>query len=305
MSEEGSQSSAVSGESSATFLKLNEYLCTAIPNDASDDDAATVITNMVSETNSTTQEDQNESPRENLAPVATSFSDDESADLVYSGMRNIADRSVNSSSSGGSGSSKQRKPLTTKQNSSSLRTPSSVSSAKVKITKKKSKSGMGLTKDISLDVVLQRLSRVEPEVALPPKAAWESKVKYLAGQIDMERDNGMKLTDIEKMLEHKKVRAKQDTEQAKWKSRVRDLEAVLEERRKVKDEKLRKLAVILEALKKEKAEMKKYEKVGGGSKWASKSHQYDESVPNRPGGPDRSASLVRTSEPRSSRRTRK
>jgi len=298
MLEEESQSSAVSGESSATFLKLNEYLSTAIPDDASDDDAATVITNMVSETNSTTHEDQNESPEENLAPVATSFSDDGSVDLVYSGMRNIADRSVTSSSSGGSGSSKQRKPLTP-------RTPSSASSAKVKITKKKSKGGMGLTKDISLDVVLQRLSKVEPEVALPPKAAWESKVKYLAGQIDMERDNGMKLTDIEKMLEVKKVRAKQDTEQAKWKSRVRDLEAVLEERRKVKDEKLRKLAVILESLKKEKAEMKKYEKVGGGSKWASKSNQYNESVPNRPGGPDRSASLVRTSEPRTSRRTRK
>merc|ERR1711934_915091 len=107
------------------------------------------------------------------------------------------------------------------------------------------------------------------------------------------------------MLEQKKIRAKQDTEQAKWKSRVRDLEAVLEERRKVKEEKLRKLAVILEALKKEKAEMRKYEKAGGGSRWASKSHQYDESVPNRPGGPDRSASLVRTSEPRSSRKLRK
>lgn len=72
--------------------------------------------------------------------------------------------------------------------------------------------------------------------------------------------------------------------------------------KKEKDEKLRKLAVILEVLKKEKAEMKKYEKTGDSKKWTAKSSnvKYMDSVPNRPNGPDRSASLVRTVEPKKS-----
>lgn len=326
--DDASQSSAATGESSATFLKLNEYLSTALPDvdgNLNNDDAATVITNMVDEQDENAPaDDQNKDPAENMAAVTTSFSEDGSVDLVYngmksvaghnhnidhSGMRSVTERSERSSSSrsqrSGSSRGSGRKPLTPGK----PKTPGSVTSSKVTMTpKRKPKAGGGIfggSKDVSLDIVLQRLSKETPEVALPPKAAWESKVKYLAGQIDQERDNGAKLADIEKMLEQKKIRAKQDTEQAKWKSRVRDLEAVLEERRKVKAEKLRKLAVILSGLKKEKAEMKKYEKPCGGSRWASKSHQYAESTPNRPGGPDRSASLVRTTEPRSARMSRK
>lgn len=87
------------------------------------------------------------------------------------------------------------------------------------------------------------------------------------------------------------------------------MEGLLEEKKKVKEEKLRKLTFILEDLKKEKAEMKKYEKPGsGGGKWSSKTHtakNYLESTPNRPSEPDRSASLVRTVEPRKSGSSRK
>jgi len=280
MQDEQSQASGDTRESSATFLKLNQYLHSALPDEESDDDdAATVITNMVDDDQSAVEDDQNEEPPQNLMPVITqhSFSDDGSVDLIYNGLQNVDDRAL-------------------KHKSLGFASPRSTTSSR-------NKGRSSGNKDISLDHVLARLSKKEPDVALPPKAAWESKVQYLAGQIDLERDNGMKLADIEQMLERKKIRAKKDTEQAKWKSRVRDLEHVLEERRKVKEDKLRKLAIILEALKKEKKEMKKYEKPGGGGaggRWAAKGHAYDNSAPNRPGGPDRSASLVRTVEPRKS-----
>lgn len=284
MQDDQSQNSGTTKESSATFLKLNEYLHAALPDDDDDDDAATVITEMVADDNGEAEDDQNVAP--NLTPVITShsFSDDGSVDLVYNGMQAVSDN---------------RSPLS--QRSTSSRSSRSSKSRRPTSTKKSSNFGSS-SKDVSLDLVLQRLSKAEPDVALPPKAAWESKVKYLAGQIDMERDNGMKLADIEAMLERKKIRAKKDTEQAKWKSRVRDLESLLAEKKKVKDEKLRKLAIILEALKKEKKEMRKYEKPSGGGRWAAKAHtaEYANSTPNRPGTNGRSASIVRTIEPRKS-----
>jgi len=318
MQDDQSRTSAATGESSATFLKLNEYLHTSLPEDDDDDDAATVITHMVDDNNSAADEVENQEPGHTLTPVITqhSFSDDGSVDLVYNGMRSVAGGgSITSSANSrdkyyGGGPLTPSKFASPKLNLTSLRIPGTPPSpSKVTMIPKKKSKPCGISKDISLDIVLQRLSKVEPEVALPPKAAWESKVQYLAGQIDLERDNGVKLADIEQMLERKKIRAKKDTEQAKWKSRVRDLEQVLAERKKVKEDKLRKLAVILEALKKEKKEMRKYEKPGGegASRWAAKGHaaEYMDSTPNRPGGPDRSASLVRTAEPRSSRRSRR
>jgi len=290
MFDEESQNSAATGESSATFLKLNEYLHATLPTEE-DDDAATVITHMVQDEPNEAEDDQNKEPEENVVPSITthSFSDDGSVDLIYNGLQTVDNGIL--------------KPMSTRSNGSKSTTSRSTSKStnRATMTKIKKSKGGSSGKEVSLDIVLERLCKQEPEVALPPKAAWESKVKYLAGQIDYERDNGMKLADIEAMLERKKVRAKQDTEQAKWKSRVRDLESLLEEKKKVKDEKLRKLALILNDLKKEKKEMKKYEKPGcGGGRWSSKSNtaDYMESNPNRPSGPDRSASLVRTVEPR-------
>lgn len=292
MFDEESQNSGATLESSATFLKLNEYLHATLPVEE-DDDAATIITHMVEDEPDEAEDDQNKEPEENVVPSITtqSFSDDGSVDLIYNGLQTVDDGIL--------------KPMSTRSNGSRSTTSKSTSKSNNRATATKIKRSKGGSsgKEVSLDIVLERLSKQEPEVALPPKAAWESKVKYLAGQIDCERDNGMKLADIEAMLERKKVRAKQDTEQAKWKSRVRDLESLLEEKKKAKDEKLRKLALILNDLKQEKAEMKKYEKPGcGGGRWSAKTNtkDYMESAPNRPSGPNRSASLVRTVEPRKS-----
>ena len=54
------------------------------------------------------------------------------------------------------------------------------------------------------DVVLERLANQEPEASMPPKPAWDSKVKCLVNQIDQERNNGMNLADIDLMLTKKK-----------------------------------------------------------------------------------------------------
>jgi len=266
-------------ESSGTLMKLKEYINDTLPDDANDDDAATVITNMVYTDEGEEHIDENSKPEETEHLIITD------------GLHNVAN---------------DAKILGPRNGPLSMKSASSRSTAKSKNCRKVKHAPKKYSKDISLDFVLERLSNQEPEVPIPPKAAWESKVKFLADQIDQERDNGMKLADIEALLEKKKKRAKNDTEQAKWKSRVRDLEILLEERKREKDEKLRKLAVILGVLKKEKAEMKKYEKSCGkgaaGGKWVSKNDQYKTSVPkDRPsGGPGQSASLVRTVEPRKS-----
>lgn len=288
INDDNTVSSGCTKETSATFIKLSEYIDSALPDDnQDDDDAKTMITHMVADDRSEIpNDDENTEPGDNTTKVATpSICDDGSVDLVYNGLEAVARGPLSVASSKSTSSRSASSRSTTKSSRNKNKTPAQRSSPKTS----KPKTG-AFSKDMSLDLVLERLSRKEPEVALPPKAAWESKVKFLANQIDLERDNGMKLTDIEAMLERKKIRAKKDTEQAKWKSRVRDLEGLLEEKKKVKEEKLRKLAIILEALKKEKKEMKKYEKPNGGGdggRWAAKAH--DVATPN-----------VRTAAPRKS-----
>ena len=78
------------------------------------------------------------------------------------------------------------------------------------------------------NVVLERLANQEPEASMPPKPAWDSKVKCLVNQIDQERNNGMNLADIDLMLTKKKEKLMNDTELAEWKSKVRDMECFLE-----------------------------------------------------------------------------
>jgi len=279
--DEVSQFTSATVETSVTFRKLNEYIYDALPVDF-EDDAATVITHMVGDGKHETHRDQNADPgnNNNFVPnIKThNLGDDESFDLVYKGRKSVADDGLHKKMN-----RSRRTPLShASSRSTSSRSTSSNSSKASKSEQqhqalntapKKFNNKANLTGDVSLDLVLERLSKTEPEVALPPKAAWESKVKYLATQIDLERDNAVKLVDIERMLEKKKIRARQNTEQAKWKTRVRDLESLLEEKKKAKDEKLRKLAVILEALKKEKNEKRKYEKPsdeGAQGRWASK-----------------------------------
>lgn len=229
--DESSVKTGFTKESSATLIKLKDYIQKTLPGEEENDDAATVITSIVNtdeqgDDNIEKTNDENNRPKGTRPPsITASFSDDGSVDLIYNGLHGVADSTS---------VFQPRAPLRpTSSKSASSRSTTKSCNHKGKLSSFPKAKIFG-KKDVSLDVVLKRLSNQGPEVSMPPKAAWESKVKHLAYQIDQERDNGMKLTDIEEMLEKKKIRAKKDTEQAKWKSRVRDLEGLLEERKKRK-----------------------------------------------------------------------
>lgn len=87
---------------------------------------------------------------------------------------------------------------------------------------------------------------------------WEKKLKKLALLLDEEKKNTDKLSEIEKVLDDKKVKLKADIEVAKWMSKIQKMESLLDEKRKEKNQKLLKLTETLEELKEEKKEMKKY-----------------------------------------------
>lgn len=281
------------GESSNTFMRLNEYIHSELP--SGEDDVSTIISNMVSENNLEGIDDE---LAENIAPdITPSFTDDGSVDLIYKQPPKASRTKITSSRRQNDNSKIEKKMLVPAKSSTNVPPSKSTSKKLISTTKSRSKTNTvtasvpklkngGKSAEFSLDSLLERLSKPEPEVALPPKAAWESKLRFLAGQIDSERENATKLTDIEEILERKKIKAKKDTEQAKWKYRVRDLESLLEEKRRLKQQKLRKLAVVLEALKKEKAEIKRYEKPVGRharSRWASQNHDTDDNDSNHEG----------------------
>merc|ERR1712127_941085 len=89
---------------------------------------------------------------------------------------------------------------------------------------------------------------------------WEGKVQNLAQLIDEEKNNALKLSEIEEVLNEKRKKLKADIKAAQWEAKILELERLLESKRREKESKLRKLASTLEDLKQEKKAMRKLTK---------------------------------------------
>lgn len=234
------------GQSVNTFNKVQAYI-DAEARGETNDDASTIITNFINDGQNTSDMkfhldisgDRGEDDR-NIILTSSGSNDDESVEII-SGRQPLGPASLGS---GRSGSSRR-----------SNGSGSTYSDQENILGGISSKNG--------LDHVLKRLSQKverdsEVERVLPSEMEWENKVGNLARMIDEEKGKSLQLAELERLLSQQYVKLQQDTVQCKWKSRVKDLEILLNERRRNKKKKLQILVGVLEDLKREKKEMNKY-----------------------------------------------
>lgn len=97
---------------------------------------------------------------------------------------------------------------------------------------------------------------------LPP-LEWELQIRNLARLIEEEKEETIKLKQMETILLEKLKKLKADVEIAKLRSRTKDLEDILERKRNQKERKIRLLAIMLTQIDAEEAKQRKFDASDG------------------------------------------
>merc|ERR1712071_591560 len=115
--------------------------------------------------------------------------------------------------------------------------------------------------DKDLDHILESMTRQkDSKKERSSFDKWEGKVQNLAQLIDEEKNNALKLSEIEEVLNEKRKILEEEVKAAQWEAKILELERLLESKRREKESKLRKIASTLEDLKQEKKAMRKLTK---------------------------------------------